>query len=52
MVVDARETQVFEGRLAQKLKEAVLGDLEWKRPGAYLSEKGLQFGAGHSLGLL
>ena len=48
MMVDAREAQIFERRLAQELKEAVAGRLRRERSGMDVSEKCLQLGAGHS----
>ena len=47
MMVDAREAQIFERRLAQILKEAVLGCLRRERSGTDFGEKRLQLGAGH-----
>ena len=47
MMVDAGEAQVFERRLAQKLKETVVGCLRRERSGADVSEERGQVGAGH-----
>jgi hypothetical protein len=48
VMVDAGETEVFERRVAQKLKDPGLGGLRHYRPGLHLIKKGAQLGPGHN----
>ena len=47
MMVDASEAQIFERRLAQELKETIVGRLRRERSGMDVSEERGQVGAGH-----
>jgi hypothetical protein len=49
MVVDARESQILEWRLAQNLKELPLGFLRRDGAGADVAEQAGELGAGHVL---